>query len=153
MSAPGQKFYGPKKVMTITKLDWKTPGGVDMLRVLFDDGQEETLSQKSLDTFLKDETTDFNKLAELKYGVISKEFIDVMLEYNLTFSEIKGVFEFSKQKIFQSFDRAANFLWFKSDKDWVPGSSSTDYFDLSTADNILKNIKSDESGKKENKPK
>ncbi len=148
-----EKFFGPRKVISVSKEDYKTPSGIEVLKVMFADGEYEIITQKGYDAFSTDHSIDYTALAKLKNEVMSRELIAVLLDYNFTNMELSMIIVALKEKIDAVFDRAINFLFFKDDKTWVAGSNSNGYFDLVTANKIIESIKPNGSTKEKSTDK
>ena len=123
-------FVGKKEIVTIEDTGSKTPLGGNIVKVSFDDGTQEILTEKILNLIRTEAEVDETELRRLRVTPIAQEVLILMRESNTKVSEVEFLFQIIATSIDENFTKATNQLWnveFAGDRTFLQ------------ADEILKN--------------
>jgi hypothetical protein len=141
-----EKFIGPRKIELIAETEFKTHGGKDVVKVMYDGGFSEIMPKSECEFLQEDKATDYNQLRKKKMGRILEEVLTVIAEHDLKAADIEALKAGIENELYNSFNRATHFLWTKDDKSFIPGNNVVLERSLLEADLVLKTInKKDES--------
>lgn len=97
--------------------------GAELVRVHFNaDGVfPELLPKTTYERLVSAEPVELTLLRELRYKPLIDNLTQVMMEYDVKFSDLGYVGKALVNKIEDAFERASNYLWTKNDATWTPG--------------------------------
>ncbi len=143
------KYIGPNLVINIEEENFQTPSGGKVFKVTYESGRSELIPEKAINLLLKDEPIDATARRDIVSGVLTDEIVKLLLEYNIAVIDLDDLVARVTGKVVDAVDRGSNFLWQKTDKDWVAGVNSTHRVTLLDADKVLKGILDDGTGSKQ----
>lgn len=138
-------YWGPNKILGVSKSDKKTPGGEEIVVLHLDDKYSQTLEvpAKSFKEFSTDKLVDASNFREKRNEKMAQEIVALIMEYDIKSSDIISLLNHVGTKLQNGFERASNWLWTGDDKTWIPGMSFMDNRTILEADNILKQVPND----------
>lgn len=134
------RYYGPNEVSGVVILDYKTPNGGEIVKVIYsaDKLPPEIVPMKVFEKVVSDEPKTYNYIREVRYAELLKELAAVALEHDIMFVDVHYVTEELRKKFAASFDRAVNVLWSGDDSQFDPAIPPLTYRTLLEADRIMK---------------
>ena len=142
------RYVGPNKVVDVKEEAITTPSGGKVLRVVFESGKWQLMSEKSYNILLKDSPIDSSSLRDITTNIMMDEIVKIMLEYDIRATDVEHLLQKVTGKIIDCFNRANNYLWTGDDKFFVPGVEPLQFRTLLEADKILKSIPQNEPAEK-----
>lgn len=143
---PKEQYYGPWKVAAVVELEYKTPKGADMVKVMLDDGvAPEVMPKATFERLVSETPVDLTTLRDNRYKPVLEELASVLLEHDIKFMDLAYVGKALVNKIEDAFERASSFLWTGDPKAWIPGVDYRGDLTAIGAEQVLRSIKSDES--------
>lgn len=140
------RYYGPNQIRGVVVMDYKTPAGADVVRVIFEGKNvtEEVMPIKTFEALVSEVPHDYNWVRENRYKTLLDEFTVLALEHDVMFMDVDYVSNELKRKFAAAFDRTTNILWTGKDEGFISGIPPLSFRTLLDADRIMKqNIKSD----------
>lgn len=129
-----KQYIGKKKVREIKETTEKTPGGIDIKQVFFEDESVEYISSIMLDKIVTDQQVDDTKLRDLRVIPVVDMILSVMREWGIKTGELPYMSALLNQSMdFNSSQALISLL-----ADYMPKPNSLDEVDLLTIDRILK---------------
>jgi len=134
------QFIGPVKIEEINEMEYKTPAGQVVYKVLCDDGRVRIITEKQIETSVTDEVSDWTSLRERRMFPLAEKVLAMMLEYNMAVGDMEHLFLTVGRSVDESFNQAASILWHGDDTNYTPGSETNgDERVFVQADKVLKN--------------
>jgi len=140
-----EKFIGPRRVDVVVELENKTHAGNDVVKVVYDGGFSEVMPKSEYEFLIEEKATDYTQLRKKKLGRIMKEILELVAEHDLKAQDIEALKSGLENELYNSFNRATNYLWTKDDKLFTPGTNVVLERSLLEAELVLKEIKNNES--------
>lgn len=128
------KYIGIKQVKEAIETGEKTPSGVPLLKVLYEDGSFEVLSKIMYDEIAADESYDLTELRDRRVRPIVATTLVVFREWGIKVSELAYFSALLNQSLDANKDEAFKELWLKL----IPNLQSIDDIDLIAIDRVLK---------------
>ncbi len=151
------KFIGTDEIVSSEDAGFKTPRGGDIVRVTFKNGRKRIFPLKTLAIIITDQVSDpltvRNKIIrQLVLGTLS-----LFAEYDLKDGDLDEYLRELMKQMDLNFQRAASYLWFKTDSEFVAGYDSRKDLSLLMAHEVITSIPDkaiepilEREGKKEN---
>lgn len=140
-----EKLYiGSNEVFGISKEEFVTPRGSEVVRVSYKDGRTEMMPKLAFDKLATTTVSDATNLRDRKFNIVIPQILELMAEYDFSSQDTGILFMRCIDSLEENFDRALNMKWTGNDKLWIPGAKSRERFTLLECDQILKSIKNDE---------
>lgn len=141
-----EKYIGPNKIVGATELDYKTPGGDDVIKVIYENPDcfsPDILPKKVFERLVQDQPMDYSTFErEFRYTPFINNLATLFLEENVRYGDIKYIVETLVKKLDTSLDRATSYLWKGDDKKFNPNDVMKDVSFLEV-ENTLKKIQKD----------
>jgi len=135
------RFIGPRKIeMVSVREGVLTPGGAEVVDVVYDGGFREVMPKVSFENLVTPQPTDYTKLSERRIMAVLKELVKVCAEHDLRGGEIESLKNSLANNLFHAINRVTHFLWTGDDASFVPGFNSVMDRSLLEADLILRKI-------------
>jgi len=128
-------FIGEKKIKSTEETKETTPGGIPLIRVLYEDGTTEYLSKKMHDEIVSKKATGLSELRDMRVRPLVAEVLALTREWGLKIGETPYFGQLLNQSLNFNIDQAELELWGK----WMPKPKSRDDVSLTDVDRILKN--------------
>lgn len=135
-----KNYVGEKKIASFEEDSSLTPLGGKIIKVVYEDGETEFLTEKTFELVSTEVPTDANYVQATRLHETKKGILAVISEYDISVGEIDKLCNSIAFEIGTSFNRATNFLWTKDDKKFIPGVSVMDSVTLLGAEKVLKTI-------------
>ena len=126
-------YIGENKLNGERVID-KTPGGIDILEVEYENGDKEVFSKLMYDAIKTDEPIDLTKLREKRIYPIVGSVLMILREWGIKLDELNYFSAILNQSLETNEKEALKYLYQK----WSPTIKSHDEIDLITIDRILK---------------
>lgn len=145
-----KKYLGPNEVLGVTVVEQKTPAGAEMVKVMYESsdlplGTVEVMPKQTYELLISDQPRDWTWVRDTQSKRIQEDLAKVLMEWDVSYTDVKHVVLGLTDKIYTAFDRATSFLWTKDDTKFVPGTDNPVGFrTLLEAEEILKGVKTDE---------
>lgn len=133
-------FVANLEVIGVEETDMKTPAGEAVVKVLFDGGKSEHMTQKTLDLVSTSEATDWEYVRRTKYLPLIHEVCELVGEYDLEMQDIHSFVTGVQRAIEARFSRAMNFLWNGDDSKFNAAIDPALEFKLSEANAVNSKI-------------
>ena len=132
------KFFGPDKIVKITKLKGKTSLGDDAYRIDFEnEGDYDTVTEKSLKDFTCEEFVDASAFIQMRVELMAPAFQRLFLGFGIRRNEIELFTKFLSMNLNNSFDTSLDYLWTGNRKTFIPGMDVLHERNIIEADLIL----------------
>jgi hypothetical protein len=138
------KFIGPDEIVSMSVSEQKTPEGKQIIDITFKSGRSHIFSKETLDYIVTDEVSDANTVQAKKFTPVVRKIMSVLLEHDLQVGEIEMLFKQLGYNLDIVFNRATNYLFFKNEKEFVPGFDPLYHVSLLMADGVIPKKKEDE---------
>lgn len=147
------KYIGPNKIVGATELDWKTPGGDEVVKIMFENSDltPAIFPKKVFERLVQDVPMDYTSFREFRYRHFLETLSACFLEENVTFGDIPYLLKELSNKLSAGVDRGTSFLWFGEDKRWIPGMEVLGDVTFLEIEKVLKTIPQKDVGTSENK--
>lgn len=145
-----EKYIANRKVINVITLDYKTPSGEDVVKVVYENDTYAVMSKKSFDLFSTDESIEPTSFREIKFKALQNEVVKVIMEYDLRAEEIVPFFSQTTDKLQDVFERASSILWTGDDRHWIPGSNFLSERTILEAEGVLRNTNDVERSEEKN---
>jgi len=132
-----RKFIGPKKVKSIKETGEKTPGGLDILEVQFEDFSTEHFSKPMFDNVASETVCDESQLREKRVKPVVEMVLAVVRDYGIKVGELQYMSALLNQSLQYNSDQALLELV----SQWMPKPKSLDELNYLVVDRILKSSK------------
>lgn len=140
-----EKLYiGSDEVFGITKEEFTTPKGSEVVRVNFKNGRTEVMPKLAFEKLATATVSDATDLRDRKFRIVIPQVIELLAEYDFSSKDTGSLFMRCIDSLEENFDRALNMKWTGNDKAWVPGAQSRERFTILECNEVLKTIKKDE---------
>ena len=130
------KFIGGKKIKETKVMGEKTPGGLDIIQVTYEDLSIEHLSKIMFDEIVSDEACDATKLREKRVVPVVSHVLSLLREWGITIGET----EYLAAMLNKSIDYNSSQALLHLVSQYMQKPNSLDGVDLLTIDRILKTI-------------
>lgn len=131
------KFIGEKKIAEVSETEEKTPGGLAILQVRYEDGAVEWLSSKMLEATVSEESCDLGALREKRTHPVIQEMLVAIREWGIKLGELPYMSATLNQSLDFNQREALLELW----SNWMPRPLSPDEIDFVAIDRVLKSRK------------
>ena len=138
------KFIGPDEIVSVTLSEHKTPEGKEIVDVTFKSGRNHIFSKETLDYIVTDEVSDSNSVQEKKFTPVIRKIMSILIEHDLQVGEVEMLFKQLGYNLDVIFNRATSYLFFKNEKEFVPGLDPLHYVSLLMAENAVPKKQEDE---------
>ena len=138
-----EAFIGPNKVSGVVILDYKTPKGAEVVKILYENPiiPFEIMPKVTFERVVSSEAKDWNYVREKRGEGLLEELAAVCMEHDVVYGDVAHIAHNLQAKLKTAFDRATNFLWTKDDKQFIDGRPSPiDLRSLLEAEQVLKGI-------------
>lgn len=132
-----EQFIGEKKIKSSGKTKEKTPGGVTIMRVEFEDGVVEHFSDLMFGQVVSDESCDLTALRDKRMTPVVEIVLAAMREWGVKVGELPYFSALLNQSLQHNSDQAL----LKLVGGYMPKPLSLDEVDYVTIDRILKDEK------------
>jgi len=140
-----KRFWGSQKVVALEPVDHKTPAKSPVFKMVFEDGGFEYVTEEAYLEFSTKKKSDDTDLRKRRFRFLNQKLLVMLMEYGgVKYGDIESFTMGLKNQIFESFNRADNFLWTNNDDLFVPGMPAIDERSLLEADFILNNMNNKE---------
>lgn len=131
------RFIGEKKIKQAITTEEKTPGGVNLIEVEFEDGTIELFSELMYKNTTSEESCDATQLREKRIVPIVGVLLAVLRDYGIKLGELSYMSTLLNQSLQFNEAEAIKELW----SQWALKPKSLDDVDLITVDRVLKSKK------------
>lgn len=129
-----KQFIGGKKILEVKPTEQKTPGGAEILEVLFEDETSQFFSKLMLDNIITENKIDETELRNKRVDPIVEVILTILREYGVKTGELP----YFSALLNKSLDYNSNQALLKLLGKWMPQPLSLDDVDFITIDRILK---------------
>lgn len=133
-----KEFIGKKLIKSVETTTDKTPGGMEILKVTFQDDTVEQFSKVMFDKVIASERCDDTQLRDKRVKAVVEMMLIVLREWGIKVGELPLMSALINQSLNYNNDQALISLVSK----YMPRPNSLDDIDLLTVDRILKDAKS-----------
>lgn len=151
------KYIGSDEIVSSEVAGFKTPKGGDIVRVTFKNGRKRIYPVKTLDIIVTDQASDANIVREKIVRQLVLGTLSLFAEYDLKDGDLETYIRELMKQVDLNFQRAASYLWFKTDSEFVAGYDSRQDLSLLMAHEVITTIPDketepilDRGGKKDN---
>lgn len=137
------KFIGPDEIESTAVADFTTPEGKEIIEVTFKGGRKHIFSAETLDYIITDEVSDHNSVQDKKLMPIVRKIMSIIAEHDINVGELEMLFKQVGMNLDKAFNQATSYLWFKDDKEFVPGFDPMHGVSLLMAERVLREIRKD----------
>lgn len=130
------KYVGPNKILSINVLDLKTSAGSAVMEIQYEGGKKDLYPEKGFAAVVSSEPKDMNHLRDARVALMVPEIIGVIEEYDIPYEQFTYLMTMVAQQWQNHFNRANAILWFGEEKEYVPGSDTTDRLTLLMAKKV-----------------
>lgn len=131
------QFIGDKKIKQTKDTNEKTPGGVEILQVEYEDGLSERFSKLMYDQVVSEESCDLSQLREKRVKYVVSSVLALLREYGVRVGDTPYLSVLLNQSLNFNVEEATKELWGQ----WMPRPLSLDDVDLVTVDRVLSSQK------------
>ena len=131
------QFIGGKKIMSVKEAKEKTPAGLVIMEVRYEDGGVELLSKKMFDAVISGEVCDASQLREKRIQPVVKDILIILREWGIKVGELS----YMASLLNQSLDYNSNQALLELLSDWRRRPISLYDVDIITVERILRNKK------------
>ncbi len=131
------KYIGKKKIKEVKTTEEKTPGGLEIIAVTYEDLTTEYLSKIMYDKVVTDEQIDDSKLRDLRVTPVVESLLVILREWGIMVGELSYISALLNKSLQYNSDQALIYLLSK----YMPKPNSLDDVDYLTIDRILKEVK------------
>jgi len=128
-------YIGSKQIKTTENTGEFTPGNIELVRVIFEDGTSELFSDLMYQKIVSESACDASELREKRVVPVVSVLLAVLREWGIKLSELSYMSALLNQSLDANQKEAINLLW----SDWIPKPNNPDEVDLIAIDRILKN--------------
>ncbi len=151
------KYIGADEIISSEMANFKTPKGGDIVRVTFKNGRSRIFPVKTLDIIVTEQVSDANIVREKIVRQLVLGTLALFAEYDLKDCDLETYIRELMKQVDLNFQRAASYLWFKTDSEFVAGYDSRQDLSLLMAHEVITSIPDkaiepilEREGKKEN---
>lgn len=143
------EFIGPDRVFALQREDFTTPGGQEVVRVLFESRPPRLMPLTAYKLLVSEEPVDYTTLGEKKINAVVNAVVALMMEYDLTNLEVATMTDTMLVRIKNMFDKASHValtkdLYGNAQVDaWVPGGNFSHYRTMLECDSIVRRAMND----------
>jgi len=116
------KYIGSNEIVSTKVLDLTTPAGTQIIEVEFKKGNKRMYNVETLKTIITDEISDESTVSQKKLMPVVQKMMELVAEHDLQYGEVDMLTKQFITNIENTFNRALSFLWFKTDKEFIPGT-------------------------------
>lgn len=138
------QYIGKKKITSVEETKEKTEGGIDILKVNFEDGTVEHFSKLMFDKIVSEKGCEESELRDKRVMPVVGILLSVLREWGIKTGELP----YLSAVLNRSLDYNQSQALIKLLSDWMPKPKSLDDLDYITIDRILKS--KEKSGNKRN---
>lgn len=143
-------YIGPLKISSVVTADkLSTPLGGKILFVVYENGLQETIPQKTFDLIVSDKPSDWNDLQKRRFRPIIQDILGVLMEYDIKVDDSGALFVATVKELDNAVNRAVNLLWTGDDSLFVPGVNPMNERTLLESVQVVKNHAKKNESKKE----
>lgn len=106
-----EQFIADKKVLGVTESELKTPGGINMIKVLFEDNTFEIMPKMRFEIVVSDKISDATTVQNSIKDAVGKSLFLVMHEYGIKTGEIDGVLDQCTEFVNNGLKKASDILF------------------------------------------
>jgi hypothetical protein len=115
------KFIGPDEIVSTDVYEKTTPEGKGIVEVTFKTGRKHIFTEETLEYIVTDEVSDLNAVQEKKFTPVLRKIMSVLMEHDINIGEVEMLFKQLGYNLDMVFNRGTSYLWFKDEKEFVPG--------------------------------
>lgn len=130
------KFIGEKKVKSVVFTDQKTPGGIQLVEVEFENGDKELFSVLMFGEIVTDEATNPSDLRDMRVRPVVSAVLSGLRDWGIKVGETAYFGALLNQSLNYNLDEAVKQLW----SGFMPKPLSTDDVTLIAVDQVLKSV-------------
>ena len=138
-----KQFIGSKRIKEIRTVSDKTPSGVEVNEVEFENGEVEWFSSLMLKQIITDQKIDDTQLREKRVVPVVQMILAVLRDWGIKTGETPYFSALLNQSLNANIEEATKELWSK----YMPKPKDLDEVNLIVIDRVLKTIKEQQSGK------
>ena len=127
------KYIGHKQIKT-TKEGGKTPNGIEVVEVFYEDNTKEFLSKLMYDKIVSEEACDLTQLRDKRLEPLVKETLAVLRNWGIKLSELTAFYALLNLSMQNNEKEALLELW----REAIPTLQDPDDIDLINVDLVLK---------------
>lgn len=127
-------FIGDKVIKEKIDTEEKTPGGIKIVLVEFEDGTKEMFSELMYDKIVSEEICDATTLRDKRIFPVIESLLFTLREWGVKLNELTYMSVVLNQSLSFNEKEALKELWIK----WIPTLNSIDEIDLIAIDRVLK---------------
>lgn len=106
-----EQYIADKKILGVTESEIKTPGGVNMIKVLFEDNTFEVMPRMRFEIVVSDKMSDATTVQNSIKDAVGKSLFLVMHEYGVKTGEIDGVLDQCTEFVNNGLKKASDILF------------------------------------------
>lgn len=106
-----EQYIADKKILGVTESEIKTPGGVNMIKVLFEDNTFEVMPRMRFEIVVSDKMSDATTVQNSIKDAVGKSLFLVMHEYGIKTGEIDGVLDQCTEFVNNGLKKASDILF------------------------------------------
>lgn len=106
-----QYYVGDKAIRAVIDAKNATPLGTKVVNVVFEDGTQESLTEKTFKNIRTEKPVDATELRRLRCEPLVQEILVMMLETNIKWNEIDYVMGLVVESLNANSESASNKLW------------------------------------------
>jgi len=151
------KFIGTDEIVSSEKAEFNTPRGGEVVRVTFKNGRKRIFPAKTLDIIVTEQASDPTVVRDKTVRQLVLGTLALLAEYDLKDGDLETYIRELMKQVDLNFQRAASYLWFKTDSEFVAGYDSRNDLSLLMAHEVITSIPDkaiepilEREGKKEN---
>ncbi len=136
-----KQFIGKKRVMNVRIVeDHKTPSGIDINEIEYEDGSKEYMSALMFRASVTDQKIDDTQLRDRRVQPVVQVVLAILRDWGITVGETQYFSALVNQSLNNNIDAAVKELWSQH----MPKPQDLDNVSLITVDKVLRTIKESE---------
>lgn len=131
-------FVGPKKIkQAIHNIGERTAGGIELVKVEYEDGSEEHLSELMFAKVVSDKSCDLSALRDKRLLPVVEVILGILRDWGIKIGELPYFSSLLMKSLDYNTTQALIELW----SHWMPRPRDPEDIDLVTIDRVLKSTK------------
>ena len=106
-----EQYISDKKVLGVTIEETKTPGGQEMVKVLFENQVSEIMPKLRFDSIVTDKISDLTTVQNTIKDRVGKSLFSVMHEYGIKMNEVDGVLDQCTEFVNEGLRKSSDILF------------------------------------------
>lgn len=108
-----EQYIADKKIITVAIKEKKTPAGLEIVEVFFEDNTSLVMPKKRFELVVSDEKKDASYVQDMVKNHIGSVLYSTILEYGVNWGEVNMVGDMMVEFVNEGFKKASDVLWGK----------------------------------------